>query len=195
MFDVFGYPLAQYHYGTCDQVLQESMAAGIVPVVLDNYMEKSMVKNKVTGMIAKNEESYVEAVEKLYVDKNLRKRLSRNAREYAIKKFSIDKMIKEWEIIFKELLVVQKTEKKWDINKKNISAKDVFLESLGEHGKIFSLYCRAKSNKEKDKYTRKIRMLAQSPVWQSETKSTAHHYHNYFKKDKYISKWSKIMKL
>ena len=56
-FDVFGYPLAPHHYGSCDQVLQESMAAGVVPVVLANPMESYMIKDRVTGLVAKTKKS------------------------------------------------------------------------------------------------------------------------------------------
>jgi len=39
-FSVFGYPLNEKHFGTCEQVLGEVMAAGIMPVVLGNPAEK-----------------------------------------------------------------------------------------------------------------------------------------------------------
>ena len=51
IFDVFGYPLAPYHYGTCDQVLAECMACGVVPVVFSNQMENQIVQDGVTGMV------------------------------------------------------------------------------------------------------------------------------------------------
>ena len=44
-FDVFAYPLNPNHYGTAEQVLQEAMAAGIVPVVMNNPAEKILVKH------------------------------------------------------------------------------------------------------------------------------------------------------
>jgi len=118
IFDIFGYPLAPYHYGTCDQVLAESMAAGVVPVVLQNQMEKYMVKDGITGIVAKSEIDYIQAIQTLYNNKILRNSLSRNAREYAVKFFSVDKMAREWEVIFKEALAIPKTQKKWNIVKK-----------------------------------------------------------------------------
>ena len=36
VFDIFAYPLNPNHYGTAEQVLQEAMAAGVVPVVFNN---------------------------------------------------------------------------------------------------------------------------------------------------------------
>ena len=55
-FDIFGYPLAPYHYGTCEQALAEAMAAGVVPVVLANKTETFMVQDGITGIVAKNED-------------------------------------------------------------------------------------------------------------------------------------------
>lgn len=195
LFDVFGYPLASYHYGTCDQVLAEAMAAGIVPVVLQNHMEKLMIQNGKTGIIAKNEDEYVRAIESLYKDKKLRDNLSKNAREYAIKTFSLDMMVEKLDIIFKEILEIPKTHKKWTINKKgHLFPKDIFLEALGNHGKDFISYCEAQSATEKTKATRKISRLGKKAVWRSMTKGTVHHYFYFFPDDKNLSIWSKLMK-
>jgi glycosyltransferase involved in cell wall biosynthesis len=196
IFDVFGYPLAPYHYGTCDQVLQESMAAGIVPVVLNNRMESLMVRNGETGIIAENKDDYIEAIETLYRDRNLRNELSRNARVYALKTFSTDKMIDDWKTIFWEVLKVPKMDKKWNISKKSdaILAKDVFLESLGDYGKDFVRYCDAKSDVEKKEAVKRILKLNKSPLWQADTRGTVHHYNYFFPDDLQLSDLSKIMK-
>ena len=79
--DVFGYPLNRNHFGTCDQSLQEAMSSGLVPIVLDNPMEKYMVKEN-CGIICLNENEYIKAIEKLYKDKELLNTLSRNTKQY-----------------------------------------------------------------------------------------------------------------
>jgi len=196
IFDVFGYPLSPYHYGTCDQVLQEAMAAGVVPVVLANPMESYMVQNGVTGIVAKNEDEYIKALQNLYYNHELRNLLSKNAKKYAIHKFSLRKLINDWERVFNEVLIFPRKVRKWriDKDKKDISPKDVFLESLGDYGKDFSSYCNAKNNKEKKEAIEKIKKLAKFPNWRSETKGTVHHYHSFFPQDKYLSLFSKIMR-
>ncbi|MFA6096771.1 MAG: glycosyltransferase family 4 protein [Candidatus Paceibacterota bacterium] len=196
IFDVFGYPLAPYHYGTCDQVLQESMAAGIVPVVLNNQMESLMVKNGVTGIVAKNEREYVRSIERLYKDKVLRDRLSKNARAYAIKNFSVNKMIEDWNVIFKEVLRVPKTDKIWHMSKSNstIMAKDVFLESLGDYDKEFAACCNAKNDNQAKIAMQKIKTMSKSANWQAKTKGSVQQYNTFFPGDPYLSKWSKLMK-
>ncbi len=181
-FDIFGYPLADYHYGTCDQVLQEAMAAGIVPVVISNRMEKYMVKDGITGIIADNEEEYIIAIEYLYKNHAFKRELSDNAREYALETFSLEKMCVEWEKMFKKVLNFPKTEKKWPLNIKNLTAKDVFLEALGEYGDDFRF-----------NRIEKIKEYAKSPLWQAKTRGTPHHYFKFFPKDESLSFFSKIM--
>ena len=195
-FDIFGYPLNPRHYGSCDQSLQESMAAGVVPVVLENRMEKYMVKNGVTGIVAKNEYDYILAVLKLYKNKTLRGVLSRNAREYAIKTFSLNRLAKDWEIIFDELLANPKTPKKWQIAKsgRDITAKDVFLESLGDYGKAFTSYCESKSKGEKNRAMQETIKLNKSTAWRAKTRGTVHHYHSVFLNDKILAMWSRLMR-
>jgi len=195
IFDIFGYPLSPYHYGTCDQTLQESMAAGVVPVVLNNQMERYMVKDGVIGIIANNEDDYVQAIEKLFRDKALRNSLSQNARQYAIKTFSLDKLVQEWEEIFKEVLSIPKANKQWKINKKNneISAMDIFLESLGNYGEDFIFYCNAESDDEKRIAMQKIKKLAKLASWQAKTKGTVYHYNTFFSDDRYLSSLSRFM--
>ena len=196
LFDIFGYPLAPHHYGTCDQVLQESMAAGVFPVVLANPMESYMVKDGTTGIVAKDKDEYIKALQDLYRNPDLRNYLSKNAKEYAMRTFSLEKMAYEWEKVFEEVLEFPKTIKKWKTSKTglDISPTDVFLESLGDYGKDFVLYCHAESDEEKGKAIEKIQKLAESANWQSETKSTVHHYNSFFPNDPYLSAWSQLMR-
>jgi Glycosyltransferase len=195
-FDVFGYPLSSYHYGSCDLALQESMAVGVVPVVLANPMESYMIKNRVTGITAKNQSEYSKALEELYLNQKLRKTLSRNTRKYALETFSIEKMMGEWNKVFYEMLKLPKTIKKWRTSKKTktMTPENIFLESLGSYGKVFSSYFHPKSKKGKKKNTEKIKEMARCENWQSETKSTVHNFNNFLPGDKYLSDLSKLMK-
>ena len=196
LFDVFGYPLAPYHYGTCDQVLAESMAAGIVPVVMGNRMETYMIQDGKTGMVAKDKFEYVAAIEKLYHNTVLRESLSCNAKKYAQETISLEILTREWNKIFEEILLIPKTPRKWEIlvSPENISAADVFIESLGEYGNDFLQYINAQSKEEKDKRRANIAGLASSYLMQASTRGTAHHYHEFFPNDVYLSEWSKMMK-
>jgi glycosyltransferase involved in cell wall biosynthesis len=195
VFDIFGYPLSPNHYGACDQTLIESMAAGVAPVVLKNRMEKFMVPNGKVGIVAENETEYVRAIETLSKDKKIIASLSQNAKEHVAKIFSTEKMARDWENIFKETMIIPKTEKVWKINKKNpqISAADVFLESLGNYGKNFLLYKNTCNISKKRASIQNIKKMAKLPSWQSKTKATAHHYFSFFPQDFYLAQWSGLM--
>ena len=194
MFDVFGYPLASYHYGTCDLVLQIAMASGVPPVVFDNEMEKHFIKNNKTGIIVKNKEGYVQAIKNIYNNPNWHKELSRNTKEEAFKRFSLVKIESEWRKIFNKVLEFHKSPNKWDIDKKEIKPRDVFLESLGEYGKPFRSYCNSKSWSDLVFTSIRIEELAKQDSWQTETKGSVHNYHSYFPEDKYLAEWSRLMR-
>lgn len=183
IFDAFGYPLNPNHYGTCDQVLQEAMGVGIVPVVLNNPMESYMVSNGKVGLVAKNTKEYIDLIEKLYNEPALREELSKNAKKYAISKYSVEILSEEWEQIFKEVLNLPKITRKWDISKQNITYMDIFIESIGEYGINFE-----------KKHIEEIKKMAKLPSWQSETKGTIHQYYKFFKEDKNIKYFSELMK-
>jgi L-malate glycosyltransferase len=194
-FDVFGYPLAPYHYGTCEQSLCESMAAGVPPVVLANRTESYIVDDGVTGIVAANNEEYIKAIEELYMRPELRQRLSCNAREVARNRFSIEEMANKWETVFDEAMSLPKTYREWTgkYKGKTVSAAHVFLESLGEHGKDF--LCSLDASNEKDQNLAKDsikKIYKSSPLWRSNTRGTPRHYHQFSPEDKFLRIWSKL---
>ena len=172
------------------------MAAGVVPVVLSNPMESYMVKNGETGIVAENKSDYIKSIQNLYHNPDLRYKLSKNAKEFAIQNYSLDKFVNDWEKIFNEMVDIPKTIKNWTINKKleEISAMDIFLESIGDYRGIFDSYINAINETEKMNAIEEIKKIANSTSWQSTTKGTLHHYHSFFPNDPYIAEWSKIMK-
>ena len=194
-FDIFGYPLASYHFGTCEQALGESMAAGVPPVVLANRTERYIVDDGVTGIVAADEESYARAIEGLYRNPDLRQRLSDNARKAAKQRYSLDLMITLWEKVFNETLSFPKNTRQWTgkYSGKNVSPTNIFLESLGTHGEEF--LCSLNAHDENDKEAAKdgIRKLYESShLWNSRTRGTAHHYHYFFPEDKILKCWSDL---
>lgn len=193
-FDVFGYPLAPYHYGTCDLVLQIAMAAGVVPIVFDNAMEKLFIKHYKNGIIAKDKKAYVQGIIDMYNNINWRKELGKNAKKDALKRFTLKNLDNEWEKVFKEVLKYSKVSRKWIIDKEEITAKDVFLESLGHYGGAFVSYCNGKTLADKIFDIKRIKELAHIPSWQTETKGSVHNYYHYFPDDPHLKNWSELMK-
>ncbi len=62
--DIFFYPLQPDHYGTAENALIEAMSLGLVPVVMDNPAERTIVNHCATGFVAG---SISECVEWLYM--------------------------------------------------------------------------------------------------------------------------------
>lgn len=181
IFDVFGYPLAPYHYGTCDLTLQIAMASGVIPIVFNNPMESYMIKsNFINGIIVLNNKGYVDIIKTLYNNPKTRNVIGEKAKKYAIKKFSLEKLKSKWNKILNRVIKLSKTKKKWNTDKTINTFKDIFLESIGEYSKHFE-------NIEE------IIKLSKQQVWQSETKGSVHNYNKYFPHDKILEKWSRIM--
>lgn len=186
IFDVFGYPLNSEHYGTCDQVLQEAMAAGIVPVVFGNPMENSMLKDGESGIIAKNKEDYISAIENLYKNPKYKNDLLNKTKEYAISTYSLKTLSNSWDKIYEETIKIKKNSKNWDICIAHPDYFDIFLESLGDYKHLFML----KSESDRQR----IKELGKMPNWQSETKGTVHQYYEFFKSNEKLKKISELMK-
>lgn len=186
IFDVFGYPLNPQHYGTCDQVLQEALSAGVVPVALNNPMENYMLKNGEIGIIANSKDEYIFSIEKLYYNENLRQELSKKAKEYAISQYSLEKLKNDWYKIFDEILKSEKTSKKWEIKSDDLTHFDIFMESLGTYKGLFMI--------QSDKDVYRLSELGKLPNWQSRTKGTVHQYYEFFKSSEELKKISEIMR-
>jgi len=176
IFDVFAYPLAPYHYGTCDLVLQIAMASCLPIIVFNNPMEAYMIKNGYAGIGVYSVNAFVSAINILINSPELCKWYGGNAKNEAIERFSLHKLASEWNKVFNKVLQLPKKIRKWKLD---ITPKDVFLESLGDYGKYFE---------------DKIKELAKDKSWQTETKGSVHNYCSYFPNDPILKKWSKIMK-
>ena len=194
-FDVFGYPLAPHHYGTCDQSLQEAMAVGIVPVVLDNPMESYIVKHGQSGLVAHSVDEYVECMRNLYDDNELRGRLSRQARDQAFSEYSLDRMSANWDAVFARLMQREKQEKSWLGPDRSMTFEPhhVFLESLGRHASMFAEYL-SPNRVSRATAEDQLKSLGSKHNWSSDNKSTVHQFAKFFPEDTVLAEWSSLMK-
>lgn len=196
-FDIFGYPLAPNHYGTCDQVLQEAMALGVPPVVLNNPMESYMVTHNKNGLVAESIGDYIHAIHSMYNNKDLRKRLSSNASEFAKNEYSIVNMCNQWDRLFEKVMVIEKNKKAWPINgsRENVNTEpfNTLIESLGHHAGIFNEFFYPKRLK-KEVVKEQLRRLGSSHNWKSDNKSTVHQYSSFFPDDPMLSELSFLMR-
>lgn len=196
IYDVFGYPLQPKHLGTCEQAIGEAMAAGVVPVVLDNPSERYIIEDGKTGIIAKNEEQYSRAVEYLYQNPQKRKEMASKAAVFAKEKYSVAKKINKWNEIFDKVLNQDKGKRKWALPKK-YSGAEVFIESLGNYGNIFADYIVAKNSGDcaKLEYCRqKIKELFKSnSQWYSDNKGGVKQYLRLFGGDIFLNEWKELL--
>ena len=78
--DFFVFPSKTDTFGL---VVLEAMACGIPPIVMNKKGPKEIVKDNITGLIAKDDKDFGKKVELLIKDKELRKKLGKNALKYA----------------------------------------------------------------------------------------------------------------
>ena len=196
-FDIFGYPLAPHHFGSCDQSIQEAMAVSVPPVVLNNPMESYMVENNKTGLICNTHKEYALSIEKLAKNKKLREKIGEQARDFAFSEYSIDNSSVSWDKIFVELISQSKKEKKWPTfsNLENPTIAEIFTESLGDDGALFK---QKMGLNNEDILTTKIvehsiSLLSKKPNWTSPTKSTAFHYQHFFPEDQMLNEFCRLL--
>lgn len=86
-FDVFGYLLNPEHYGTTENVLLESMACGVPPVVLRQNVEQYIVPDKVDFLVSTPEE-YGKRLEALWKNPAVLEEMGRQAREHVLRQYN-----------------------------------------------------------------------------------------------------------
>jgi glycosyltransferase involved in cell wall biosynthesis len=167
VMDVFAYILNPEHYGTAENVLLEAMAAGVVPVVLNQGCEKYIVEDKVTGLVVNGINEFREAIKFLYDNPSEIKRLSQNASKCIISKYNINNTIKSINEIYNSLIKKQK---------KNHDAKKI----LGNTPYEWFKFC----------YIGNLNNIKGNAF--AETKGSAKHYLKYFKYDEKLNNIVKI---
>jgi hypothetical protein len=106
--DVFLYPLKKDHYGTCEQVLGEAMASGVVPVVEGNRAESFIVDNGINGHIFLNEDEATRLIKILYDYPDMLLDMAYAARADAEYLYDIDTMISKWKRVFNLIMEIPK---------------------------------------------------------------------------------------
>lgn len=108
--DVFAYPLRPDHYGTCEIALGEAMAAGVVPVVMDNPAERTIIVDGKSGYIEPDMECFIDAFRFLR-SKMLRHYMGLRAKDRAKELYSIDNQIASWNQVFESMMQNPKTKR------------------------------------------------------------------------------------
>lgn len=180
--DIFVYILNPTHYGTTENGLLEAMACGVVPVVLNNPIESSIVKNGETGIIVDSPAAFALAIKRLNDDPQLRRRMSEAASDDVRSRFSIDVTERKLREHYQRLL--HKPKRRFDF--KNIFGStpwEWFSSCLGEYKSLFSLQNMDASRQERLKH----------PVFYEKSKGSIFQFRHYYPDDPMLKLWSEIL--
>lgn len=89
-FDIFGYPLNPYHFGTTENSILEAMAAALPVVLINQLTEQYIIENGFDGLLSDDLEKYKENILTLAKHDTLRKYLGENASTNVHKKFDFE---------------------------------------------------------------------------------------------------------
>jgi hypothetical protein len=209
ILDVYAYPLCEDTYAASELNLQEVMYAGVPPVVFPYGGVKRLVVNNYTGLIVHSELEYKHAIEYLYHHPEERRRLSRNAREYAQQIFGAENAAKQLNPIYERLMEWPKREREWGIVtsvsllQQPVSLQDLigeaeefpgaqaFIQSLGDTAPQFTVSLTSSSLDELFKADHEI---ADSSILLAMGEGGLLQYQAYYPDDGYLRLWSGLVK-
>ena len=192
--DVLGYPLCEETYSTSELALQESMFAGIPPVVFPHGGIDQIVSHERNGLVAQNEVDYVRAIELLYHNPEERKRLGKNAATDADSKFGSQRTALKFEEVYARLMQKPKRDHRNSFQhseyKKNFSTSPGAwemirsLDNIGDEDFLASL---THSDTQAEVAERRISHMGPS------MRNHILQYRIYYPNDLYLRVWAGIM--
>jgi hypothetical protein len=106
--DVLGFPLRADGSGSSDLVVKEAMYAGVPPVVLGHGGCADLVDDGRTGLVARDLDDYVAAVERLAANPEERRRLGAAASEEARRRWDPEVIAPLWLDVWEQAVSVPK---------------------------------------------------------------------------------------
>jgi glycosyltransferase involved in cell wall biosynthesis len=167
--DVFIYILNPQHYGSTENGLLEAMAAGVVPVVLNNPVESSIVKDGETGFVIDSPKSFAHVIRLLHDNPDIRKKMSINASKDIRSRFSLEQTVNNLD----DQYAVACSYPKHIIDTRGVFGStpfEWFSSCLGNYTEYFM--------SDKTRFYRINRLS--TPILYEKSKASAFHYHHYF---------------
>lgn len=171
--DVFGYLLNPQHFGATENALLEAMAAGLPVIVLDQCVERMIIRDGETGLLVHSPEEYGNAVQYLYEHPEIAARLGEQAREDVTARFAIEKNRKRFLDACEQTMALPKRKHSFTGCFSGQPA-DWFLSGVGADRVCF----------EED------RPQDAGRIFRERTKGSPMHYHSYFPGDKRLARWA-----
>lgn len=146
-FDIFGYPLNPYHFGTTENSILEAMAAGLPVVLINQLTEQYIIDDGIDGLLSDSLEEYKEHILLLAENYRLRKRLGENAASNVHKKFDFSNNKQTFGDAIKEVMhlkaqricfhdIIGTTPFEWFTQGMNVDDKKYFKHLLIETDEI-----------------------------------------------------------
>lgn len=179
--DVFIYLLNPTHYGSTENALLEAMACGVVPIVLNNKIESSIVQHKRTGLIIDSPKTFADAINYLHNNPEARYKLSRECCHDVRKRFSLEKTERQ---LREHYIAVMNQDKK------DFQFQDVFGKSPSEW--FHSCLGRFKwcfTNGSESEIHRRL----QHSFLYEQSKSSVNHFYHYFNESKELLHWKTVL--
>ena len=198
--DVFGYPLNPKHFGTGEQALREAMFVGLPIVAFDNFCEREIIENGVTGLLVRNVEEYIAAIELLYQDKSLRERLGRNAKTAVTKRLSPPVAFAQLENAYEKIMGLAKSQRNIKFSHEALKDGDdadigarLFIESLGHQACEFLQNYTAYNQPAPHATDREIANV--EPELKVPNKGSLLQFLRYFPEDRYLNYWAELIRI
>lgn len=180
--DVLIYLLNPEHYGTTENALLEAMAAGVVPIVINNKVESMIVEDGVTGFVVDTVENFAERVAFIDNDREALRRMSNVARYKTREQYSIDLTVSKLDYHYKYVIGQQKRAPNF-CEVFGYDPRSWFLSCLGRYAEYFPVTA---SDKLREK-------RLSHPVLYEKAKASVFQYRKYFDSDVSIDMWAKML--
>lgn len=171
--DCMAHLLNPAHFGTTENVMLESMAAGIPLVAMNRNTEKYIIENNETGFLVEDANDFQEAIRILYECREERTRIARNARQMVRQRFSCNENRDKLLRIYRTVL---------DFDKKTVS----FADMVGERPSDWFLYF---IEHEKNRF--RDGALQELPeIFRGCSKGSVIQFATYFPEDETLATWA-----
>lgn len=177
-YDTFIYLLNEEHYGTTENALLEAMIFGCIPIVMNNPVEASIVRDGITGYVISDKTDLEKRLYELSSNPELRSRMSLNASIDIRCRFSFVNAIKKIDSFYKSILREEK--RVFDFSSIfGTGPSDIFKSCAGKYLGLFG------EGKKEERLCHRFLY--------EKNKSSAFHFHSYFKDDLELNRIVKML--
>lgn len=178
-FDIFGYPLNPYHFGTTENSILEAMSAGLPVILMNQRTEQYIIDNDIDGLLSDDLTQYEKNILFLSKSENDRKRIGKQAAQNVHIKFDFSKNRQQFNDVVEQVLHMRATPVCFS-NAIGSVAFDWFMHGLNEDDKTYfeHIMCETDESKKTD-------AINKCPdIFLEKTKSSIPHFVFCYPKDK-----------